>query len=104
MSQKLSKIFSQYVGKEIPTEDFVMASWKNSKTGQQEKLVCQQPVNPNDPVLTAMEKTAHDNGLSLRVWFPEAAGTMDYDPKRVNAYAEKVADGKCRITKRFEIG
>jgi hypothetical protein len=79
MTQNITEIFNQFAGKEV------------------------QP-DANDPTLLAMKKAASDNGLKLRVWFPGMISTMDYRTDRVNAHVGKGADGKYRVSGRFNIG
>ena len=40
----------------------------------------------------------------LRVWWDGIMGTMDFRTNRVNAHIEKEADGKYRVSNRFNIG
>ena len=57
-----------------------------------------------DMTIVQMQKVAKDNGLRLRVWFPESMGTMDFRTDRVNAHVVKAKDGTYRVTKKFNIG
>ena len=57
-----------------------------------------------DSVLAQMETAAQKNGLKLRVWFPGTIGTMELRSDRVNAHVDQGADGKFRVSNKFEIG
>jgi len=92
----LSNIFSRYAGKEIK---MVEGTFKyRGKDYPEVRLK-----NPKDPLLKEIQKTAQKNGLSLRVFWPGVAGTMDYRTDRVNADINKSPDGKWRIS-GFRIG
>jgi hypothetical protein len=79
MANNITEIFNRFAGKEV------------------------QP-DANDPTLRAMQKAASDNGFKLRIWFPGTMGTMDYRTDRLNAHVDKGADGKYRVSSRFNIG
>ncbi len=98
----LTKIFGQFVGKEIP---MVERPYKiELKTlGQTIEGVNYELANKNDPVVRAMSDAASRNGLKLRLWWPGVVGTMDYRLDRVNIHIEKGADSKWRVS-RFAIG
>lgn len=82
MNQKITDLFNKFAGKEVLSPIMSMP----------------------DPVIAEMKQLANDNGLKLRVWFPNTVGTMDYQPDRVNAHIEKGADGKYRVSNRFNLG
>jgi hypothetical protein len=82
MAQDLTKLFNKFAGKEV-----------------------QSPVSSKiDPTISEMKKLAEDNGLKLRLWYPGMMGTMDFKGNRINAYVEKGADGKYRVSNEFKIG
>lgn len=80
MDKKIAQLFNKFAGREIPI------------------------TNDIPSVIREMEKTARDNGLELRVWYPGSDGTADYRTDRVNAHIEKGTDGKWRVSNKFDIG
>ena len=97
----ISHIFNKFAGREI---DMNEVNRTITVGGQAYPYVDVQPADDNDPLLQDMENEAQKNGLSLRVWWPGMAGTMDYRLDRVNAHIEKGTDGKWRIGNRFDLG
>ena len=93
----VSRIFNKFAGREVPMESKVVKVAGYTFTEH-------EPKNNPDPVLTALEKEATKNGLSLRVWWPGIAGTCDYREDRVNAHIEQGHDGKWRVSPRFDLG
>ncbi len=94
---ELGAIFNKFAGREVPMKAEIR------KVAGYTFREIEPALNP-DPVLTEMEKEAGLHGLSLRVWWDGVAGTMDYRTNRVNAHIEEGADGKYRVSSRFNIG
>lgn len=96
----ISSLFNKYAGKEVQ----VIEHHRSMMIGGQKFDF--DEVNPvkDEPTLAAMKKTAEENGLRLRVWFPGWAGTCDYDTKRVNVDVDKAPDGKWRVGSKFSFG
>lgn len=99
MSPKLdvSAMFNKFAGREVPMKEEPYVY--DGQTYTRVKLA-----DPNDPTLQEMRDAAKANGLKMRVWWPGVAGTCDFRMDRVNAHIEKEADGKYRVSKRFNIG
>lgn len=57
-----------------------------------------------DPTIQEMQRVAWDNGLVMRVLLPGAVGTKDVRTNRINVHIEEGADGKYRVSNRFNIG
>ena len=93
----VSPIFNKFAGREVPMNTRVV------KVAGYTFNEIEPALNP-DPVLTEMQDEARKHGLSLRVWWDGIAGTMDYRTNRVNAHIEQEADGKYRVSNRFNIG
>lgn len=100
----LHALFNRFAGQEIAfVEELHIRELKN-KPGATIKSVVAMPEDMNNPVFQEMQKTAAQNGLSLRLWWPGMHGTMDYNPSRVNISIEKEHDGKYRIQPDFQLG
>jgi hypothetical protein len=98
----VSHIFNKFAGREVPMveEKKVHHSpYSGDHEYTQVKLA-----DPNDPTVQEMRDEAKKHGLKLRLWWPGIAGTMDFRTDRINAHIEKEADGKYRVSKRFNIG
>lgn len=93
----VSDIFNKFAGREVPMNS------RTVKVAGYTLHEIQPALNP-DPVLTEMKDEAKKHGLTLRVWWDGIMGTMDYRTNRVNAHIEKEADGKYRVSNRFDIG
>jgi hypothetical protein len=93
----ISAIFNKFAGREVPMNSRVV-----KVSGYTFHEI--EPALKPDPVLTEMEDTARKNGLTLRVFWDGMGGTCDYRTDRVNAYIEKEADGKYRVSPNFGIG
>ncbi len=74
----LPEIFAKYAGMEIPHEDFEYVS-RTSK-----KFTLQRTTREGEQLLREIYKVAADNNVKLRIWTPDAIGTMDYVPNRLN--------------------
>jgi hypothetical protein len=96
----ISHLFNQYAGKEVQVTESHRSMNIGGHTYNFDEV---SPVD-NEPTLAAMKKTAEDNGLSLRVFFPGWGGTCDYDTSRVNANVDKGVDGKWRVQSGFSLG
>lgn len=102
MKRDVSHIFNKFAGREVDmTERTQTIDFKH--VGKQTFTVV-EPADKNDPLLQEMRDEAKKHGLSLRLWWPGIAGTMDFRPDRVNAHIEKGADGKWRIGNKFNLG
>jgi hypothetical protein len=97
----VTSIFNKFAGREIAVVETQQTLDIGGETYTFNEV---DFANPNDPTIKAMEKAAKDHGLHLRLWLPGSAGTADYRTDRVNAYVEKAADGKYRVTSKFGIG
>ena len=98
----ITRLFNKFAGKEIAVkEDRYILQMDNNKPAPVNVVKLR---NAQDPVLGAMKNIAEKHGLKLRIWWPGKIGTRDYKPNRVNAYLEKQADGKYRISNKFHIG
>lgn len=96
---QLSSIFGKFAGKEVPLIE------REYEIGSQPKKIKQwEPVNINDPTISEMRKTAADNGLVLRLFWPGMGGDNFYRTDRVNAWLEKGKDDKWRVANKFTIG
>ena len=93
----VSKIFNKFAGREVPMNSKVV------KVAGYTFNEIEPALNP-DPVITDMENTAKKHGLTLRVWWDGVAGTMDFRTDRVNAHIEQEANGKYRVSNRFNLG
>ncbi|MDE1151443.1 MAG: hypothetical protein PW788_02805 [Micavibrio sp.] len=93
----VSHIFNKFAGKEVPMkeEEFDFKGHKYTQV----KLA-----DENDATVKEMRDAAKDAGLRLRLWLPGTMGTMDFRMDRVNARIEKEADGKYRVSPRFNLG
>lgn len=98
---KLSDIFGKFAGREVPLNEKPYEVKLQSRTIKGTQL---ELANKNDPTIAEMEKTAAENGLSLRLWWPGIMGTMDYREDRVNAHLEKDKGGKWRVSSKFNLG
>ncbi len=87
-------VFNRFAGKEIQ----VIENPKALNVGKETYTLIDVRPAKSEPTLKEMKKTAKDNGLSLRVFFPGTAGMMDYNRKdRVNVYVGRAPDGKYRV-------
>ncbi len=93
----VSDLFNKFAGREVPMKEEPFTI--RGKTYTQVRLA-----NDKDPTVEEMRDEAKSHGLSLRVWWPGTAGTADFRMDRVNAHIEKAADGKWRVTNRFDLG
>ena len=101
MNKHITDVFNQFAGREIPVVESQHTSTFAGKPYTFDEVTL---ANPNDPTLQEMQKVANDNGLQLRVWLPDSMGTDDWLPNRVNAHVEKAADGKYRVSNKFDLG
>lgn len=99
-SPKLTKLFNKFVGKEVPMIEKKVPANIGCRIVETTQV---SPADPKDPVLEEMKKTAEENGLKLRVWWPGVSGTKDLRNNRVNAHIAKASDGKYRVTDDFQI-
>lgn len=102
MKKDVSAIFNKFAGREVEVKE-VTIHCGSGRSPYHTITECNFAHNP-EPLVQEMEKTASDNGLTLRVWLPGIVGTMDYRTDRVNAHIEKETDGKYRVSSRFNIG
>jgi hypothetical protein len=93
----ISQMFNHFAGREVPLVEKNMTYRGQNYTQLELK-------NSPDPVLEEMRQLAEDKGLTLRVWWPGVAGTMDIRNDRVNAHIQKDEDGKWRVAPQFSIG
>lgn len=97
----ITHVFNKFAGREVP---MIEEQHTINLGGKDYKIDEVRFANPNDPLIQEMKKTAEDNGLQLRLWLPGSMGTMDFRTDRVNAHIEKSADGKYRVSSRFNLG
>ena len=101
MRKDVSDIFNKFAGREVPMHE-------EKKTMQIgcviKKFTAVSLADEKDPVLKEMSKEARKNGMTLRVLWPGKGYTPDYIRTRVNAHIEKGADGKYRVSPKFDIG
>lgn len=101
MTQDITTLFNKFASKEIEMNE----NTQTLKIGGKDYTFTEvRLANAKDPTVTEMKATAAKAGLSLRLWFPGTIGTMDYRLDRVNAHIEKEADGKYRVSSRFNLG
>ena len=98
----LGHIFNKFAGREVPMVEEKKVH-HSPYTGDHEYTQIKL-ADPNDPTVQEMRDEAKKHGLKLRLWWDGIAGTMDFRTDRVNAHIEKEADGKYRVSKRFNIG
>jgi len=96
----IAHLFNKFAGKEVA----VTETQQSINIGGTVHTFNEVSLAPNDPVVKAMQKTAEDNGLHLRLWLPGSMGTCDYRTDRVNAHVDKGPDGKWRVGNRFDLG
>ncbi|MBU6476123.1 MAG: hypothetical protein KGL10_06205 [Alphaproteobacteria bacterium] len=89
----ITALFNKFAGREIQVVENARTMNIGGQTCTFDEV---SPVN-GEPTLKEMEKTANDNGLRLRVWFPGTVGTMDLRMDRVNVRVSKAPDGKWRV-------
>lgn len=101
-STKLKTIFAHYVGQEIK---MVGVSQKPQVHWDKEDyMTASRPeVDLPDPTLTAMMKTAQDNGLNLVLSLGQAY-YQQTQLNRVTAYIEQKSDGRFLVQDRFDLG
>lgn len=87
MEKDILSVFNKYAGKEVAVVETPYLDFQE-----------------NDATITAIEKDARENGLSVRVWLPGSFGTMDMNPHRLNVHVEKEADGQYRVQPKFNLG
>src|SRR5689334_1446429 len=98
----VTHIFNKFAGREVPMKEEKKVY--HSKSAGDIEYTQVSLANPKDPTVEEMRDEAKKNGLTLRVWWDGVAGTMDFRTNRVNAHIEKGADGKYRVSNRFNIG
>lgn len=114
--KNLASLFNKFVGKEVPLKEQVMGA-ADFGNGEIVARTALGPANENDPVLQEMAKVAESNGLKMAVSFPGGGTSYMYSmtttelfnlsaPRadRVNVAIEKAADGKYRVSNKFNIG
>jgi hypothetical protein len=101
MKHDLTRLFNKFAGREVLMTETTQT---RKVAGQDVTYTTVSPTNPKDPVIEEMNQLAKNNGLKLRVWFPNTFGTMDARSDRMNVRVEKEADGKYRVSKKFYIG
>ena len=103
MAKDITKIFNQFAGREVSMEKTQQAV--KFDNGTTVTFDVPELAILSDPTLQEMRRLANDNGLKLRFWFPpDSTGQDDFRDDRVNAYVEKAADGKYRVSKKFTVG
>jgi hypothetical protein len=95
MNIDLSKEFAKYDGREIEVVEKT-EKLKLPNLGEFEVTSYNLKNNP-DPIIEEFKAAVEAKGLSLRLWMPDSAGTMDVRTDRLNAYVAKAADGKYRL-------
>lgn len=93
----VSHIFNKFAGKEIRVKEKQSGLRFGGQPMVDVKLL------PNNPVVDELKKAAEDNGLRLRIILPGQPVTMDLCRTRVNIRIQKAADGKYRISKKFDL-
>lgn len=102
MQRDVSHIFNKFAGREVNmTERTEKIKFKH--IGEQSFTVV-EPANKDEPLFKEMQDEASKHGLTLRLFWPGMAGTMDCRNDRVNAHIEKGTDGKWRVGRHFGIG
>jgi hypothetical protein len=99
MQPDIARIFGKYAGREVPMKEETRRYTVAGKSCVQKEL--SPPAG--DSVLEELRDDADRLGLSLRVWYPGMAGTMELNPRRLNVHIEKAEDGKWRIAGNISI-
>jgi hypothetical protein len=101
--QQLSDIFARFVGREIAVEETTVTD--PAKYPGRRDVPVAVLKNPDDPLVVAMREAAQEHIMGFRLRLPGEPGFQDsHVDLRVNGYGEKGADGKWRVSKRFDIG
>lgn len=82
MNQKmrLPAIFQKYAGVTIPHEDFEHIS----KRHPEKKRTAQRPTAEGKALIEEISQVAAANKVNLRLWTPDAMGSTDSQPSRLN--------------------
>ncbi|MEZ0224776.1 MAG: hypothetical protein ACAH83_09505 [Alphaproteobacteria bacterium] len=94
MQKDISHIFGRFAGREVPMTETKSRVRVGGKT--HELTEC-RPTSQDASVLQELRQEANRFGLSLRIWWPGMAATMEINPNRLNVYIRKDAEGKWRI-------
>ena len=87
--KETTQLFNKYAGKEVSIMPEGCFGLK---------------LDPADPVLNEMQKTADDNGVLLRFVWMFATADDGKNGNRVNAHIDRDQDGTWRIQPGFTIG
>jgi len=98
---QLRKIFGKYAGQEVALVEKTRTI--ESKSRGKYDVTRLELANEKDPVVEALNETAKENGLILRIWWPGVMGTMEMRGDRVNVWLEQGADKKWRVSDSFEL-
>lgn len=95
-NHELAELFNKFAGAEVDVKE-KMVEYRGQQYPE-----CR--LNEDDATVKEMREFASENGLTLRLWTPGSAGTMDFRTDRVNAHIAKEHDGKWRVQPNFNIG
>lgn len=100
MAQKLSDVFSKFIGEEIPLKSVPVKTEFLGKTYEDEQLVLE---DREHSVLKEFRKAAEDKGFTLCL-YPIDPQTRDVSPNRLNVTLEQGADKKWRVAPSMHLG
>lgn len=68
------------------------------------KIPYREPTEAGEKLISEIYNVAAQNNVNLRVWHPDMAGTMDYNPGRLNMHIVPNAEGEWVIQDACNFG
>ena len=100
--RNISYLFHKFTGREVPLKEEKISYTDDA--GVFHNYTSIDLADPNNSTIQEMTKVAGDNGLRLRVLWPQMKRAPDFAANRMTVSIEKAIDGKWRITDKFRIG
>ena len=97
LERDLSEIFKEFANKEVALKETHIEGKRRTN------IIYDMPEG-KDPVIEGIKEKAQKQGLSVRFWLPNAMGTSDAQPNRLNVYFDQSNNGKWHVSPHFTLG